>query len=358
VSIKNFTNFSSSPEAIARNAMPTEPKILAIQFKYFGDAVLMTPALRAIRESFPRSELHVLVPEPIAPLLQHLPWINRIWPMPRRRGRASLSLTWPVIRALRRERFDRSVDFASNDRSAIASILIGARRRLGWAERGGFWGRQLCYNQRVAPENKVQHESARRAHLLSAWNIKPSSLAAEIRADPALAAKANELLPPGKILCHIASSQPKKEWPLTHWAALHPMANAAGIELVFTTGVGAREESLLAGFKKLAPAAPVLEPVPNLALYLAVLARAKGFVSGDTGPLHFAAGLSVPTLALFGPSSPVQWAPVGAQHRFLTGSACTCGNVGICEGTKHCLAAILPELVFAEMVKLACQQRR
>ena len=327
-------------------------KILALQFKYFGDAVLMTPALRAIRETFPNGELHVLVPEQIAPLLQNLPWINRVWPMPRRRGRASLSQTWPGSRALRREHFDRSVDFAGNDRGAILSFLIGARQRLGWAERGGFWGRQYCYNQRVAPENKVQHESARLAHLLSAWNIKPPSLAAEIRADPALAAKASELLPTGKIICHIASSQSKKEWPLAHWAALHQMA-AAGIELIFTTGVGAREEALLKDFRRLAPTAPVLEPVPDLALYLAVLQRASAFVSGDTGPLHFAAGQGVPTLALFGPSSPAQWAPIGARHKFLTGSVCTCGNVGVCESAKHCLAAITPEQVFTEIAKLA-----
>jgi ADP-heptose:LPS heptosyltransferase len=333
--------------------MPTEPKILALQFKYFGDAVLMTPALRALREKFPRSELHVLVPEPIAPVLQHLPWINRVWPMPRRRGRASLSLTWPVIRALRREHFDRSVDFASNDRGAILSFLIGARQRLGWAERGGFLGRQFCYNQRVAPENLVRHESARLAHVLSAWDIAPSSLAAEIRADPALAVAAKELLPPRKILCHIASSQPKKEWPLTHWVTLHQMAAVVGVELIFSTGVGRREESLLKNFKQLAPAAPILEPVPDVALYLAVLQRTKAFVSGDTGPLHFAAGLGVPTLALFGPSSPAQWAPVGLQHRFLTGTACTCGNVGVCESPNPCLAAITPEKVFAELKKFA-----
>jgi ADP-heptose:LPS heptosyltransferase len=134
---------------------------------------------------------------------------------------------------------------------------------------------------------------------------------------------------------------------------LHKMAVGAGMELIFTTGIGTREEALLADFKKLAPAAPVLEPMPDLVLYLAMLARANVFVSGDTGPLHFAAGLGVPTLALFGPSSPAQWEPAGARHRFLTGSTCTCGNVGICESAKHCLAAIRPEQVFAEIKRLA-----
>jgi ADP-heptose:LPS heptosyltransferase len=245
------------------------------------------------------------------------------------------------------------VDFAGNDRGAILSFLIGARQRLGWAQRGGFLGRQFCYNQRVVPEAKIQHESARLAHLLSAWDIAPSSLAAEIRADPALAVTAEKMLPPGKIICHLASSQSKKEWPLPHWAAVHQMAVAAGIDLIFSTGIGAREEALLKDFKRLAPGAPVLEPVFDLALYLAVLRRAKAFVSGDTGPLHFAAGLGVPTLALFGPSSPGQWAPAGPLHCFLTGTSCTCGNVGVCESPNPCLAAITPEQVFAELKNLA-----
>jgi ADP-heptose:LPS heptosyltransferase len=325
-------------------------KILAIQFKYFGDAVLMTPSLRALREHFPRAEIHLLVPEEIAPIFQHLPWLNRVWLMPRRRGSASLRQTWPVIRALRRERFDRSVDFASNDRGAILSFLAGAPQRLGWAERGGFLGRRFCYNQRVAPETKMQHESVRLAHLLSAWEIAASSLEAEIRSDPALAASAEKLLPPGAILCHVASSQPKKEWPLRHWAEFHRLAAATGWRVNFTTAVGAREQNLMMELKKILPDAPVLPVIPELPLFLAVLNRAEMFISGDTGPLHFAAGLGVPTVSLFGPSFAAQWAPFGRRHQALTGSPCGCdGNSAVCHGPSHCLAAITPEQVLERL---------
>ena len=61
----------------------TRPKLLAILFKYLGDVVVATPALRALHEAFPQSELHVLVPEDAAPLIQNVGWIDRVWRFPR-----------------------------------------------------------------------------------------------------------------------------------------------------------------------------------------------------------------------------------------------------------------------------------
>ena len=329
--------------------MHPAPKILAIQFKYLGDAVLMTPALRAIREQFPESELHLLVPENMAPLFEHLPWLNRLWPMPRRRGRATFAQTWPVIRALRRECFDRSVDFAGNDRGAIASFLIGAKERLGWEQGGGFWGRRFCYTRRVLPETEALHESAHLARLLSGWNVPPPrSLEAEIHADPALADAAKKILPSeNAVVCHVASSQPKKEWPLEHWAKFHRLASGAGREVVFTTASGEREQSLMIELKKLAPGAVILPFIAELPMFLAVLKRAGVFISGDTGPLHFAAGLGVPTISLYGPSSPGRWAPIGPRHQTLAGASCSCsGHSAVCQGRIHCMTAISPEQVW------------
>jgi len=314
--------------------------------------VLLTPALRALRESLPQAEIHLLVPAEIAPLFQHLPWLTRVWAMPRRRGRASVRETWPLIRALRRERFDRSVDFAGNDRGAILSFLVGAGRRLGWAEHGGFVGRRFFYTDRVAPEASVTHESLRLARLLGGWRIPPPrSLEAEIRADAALDADAAKILPDERaVICHVASSQPKKEWPLAHWAELLRLASAAGHRLVFTTAKGERERSLMAELEALAPDVQILPLIPELPLFLAVLRRAALFVSGDTGPLHFAAGLGVPTISLFGPSRAVQWAPIGHKHHSLTGGACSCdGNSPACRAARHCLARITPQQVFEVM---------
>jgi heptosyltransferase-3 len=348
--------FDENQKLTGGTPVPLHPeKILALQFKYFGDAVLMTPALRALRGYFPNAELHLLAPEEIAPLFQHLPWLNRVWSMPRRRGRASLGETWPLLRALRREQFDRSVDFASNDRGALLSRFIGAKKRLGWDIGGGFLGRKFCYTDRVVPEKNPVHESALLARLLSGWQIPPpAALETEIRPDPALATAAREILPHDRaIICHVASSQPRKEWPLAHWAEFHRLATAAGRQVVFTTARGERESALMAELKKLAPAAQILPLIAELSLFLAVLARAGVFVSGDTGPLHFAAGLGVPTISLFGPTSPARWAPIGEKHRILTSGLCTCeDNTAICTAPRHCLSTISPAQVSAALEQI------
>ena len=169
--------------------MPTEKplKILVIQFRYLGDTVVLIPALRAIRERYPDCELHILVPGEVGPLLQHLPWLTRLWLMPRRRGRALFSKSWPVLRALRAERFDWSVDFGGVDRSAIMTFLVGARQRLGFLGPGGFLGRRFCYTHLVPLPPRDRHESRRLMHLLTALGIDESgSLETEIHTDPAL----------------------------------------------------------------------------------------------------------------------------------------------------------------------------
>lgn len=330
-------------------------KILALQFKYLGDAVLLTPALRALREHYPSAELHLILPAELAPVLRPLPWLDRVWAMPRRRGEANAGQTWPLIRALRRERFDRLVDFGTNDRGAITSFLTGARQRLGWADPGGFFGRKYLYHRRVMSPGGIVHESARLVHLLTGWGVPaPGSLAAELRADPALAAAAEAILPEREaIVFHLASSQPRKEWPVERWAELHAILRARGNLVVFTTAQGAREGALTERLKALVPEARVLPLIPDLSLFVAVLARARALVSGDTGPLHLAAGLGVSTVSLYGPTHPARWGPVGRQHRHLTGTACGCdGHAAECSAPRHCLAAITPGQVVAALDEL------
>ncbi len=315
----------------------------------------MTPALRALRQSFPESRLHVLVAEEAVPVLQHFRGVERVWGFPRRRGSAGLKESWPMIRALRRERFDRSVDLGGNDRGALVSLVCGARQRLGPLRQRGFLGRRFCYTQLVKPADG-EHEALANLRLLSPWGVMaPERPVLEIEASPALGPAAEKLLPGPALVCHVASSQPNREWPISHWAELFRLASGAGLELVFSTGLGPREQARLTDLKARVPAARTLPPLPDLALFMAVVKRAGLFISGDTGPLHLAAGLGVPTVALFGPSSPQRWAPLGEHHRFLQAAACSCGpGTARCVAPSPCMNAISPEAVL-KMIHRALQ---
>lgn len=330
-------------------------KILALKFKYLGDVAVMVPALRALRARFPEAELHALVAADAAPLLAHLPWLDRVWALPRKRGSAQFGRVWPLLRALRRERFDRSVDFVGNDRGAWLSFAVGARKRLGMTPSDkGFPGRRFLYHTAWPEPPHDRHESLRDIALLEAWDVPaPANAELEIAVDPALRPQAAALLSSGAVLCHLSTSQPKKEWPRERWRDLAALARERGLRLVFSAGVSEREQGDLARLRELAPGIETLPPVPELPLFLAVLERAAAFVGGDTGPLHFAAGLGVPTLALYGPTSVRQWAPLGRRHVVLTGGACACsGHAHVCTSPAPCIDQIAPERVVAGIERL------
>ena len=327
-------------------------KTLALKFKYLGDVAVMIPSLEALKNNDPEGELHVLVPAEAAPIVEHLPFVTKVWRLPRRRGKMNLRESFPLLRELRSQRFDRSVDFDGNDRGAIWSRVIGARQRLGLLSGRGFLGRSKCFHQTVKNSPAHWHQAERDFSVLAPWNVAPpSSFEPKIYPDPALAAEVRSL-PPGSIVCHLSTSQPKKEWPLSHWATLAELAAQEGRHLVFASGASPRERDLLEKLKTLAPDIATLETEPSLARYIVQLSQASLFISGDTGPLHFAAALGVPTIVLFGPGKADQWAPRGQQHICLRGVACTCSvHAAVCTAAAPCLAAITPEQVLEAIGK-------
>ena len=331
-------------------------KVLAIQFKYLGDAVILTPALKAMAMQIPNVELHVLVAAEIAPLLENLPWIHKVWAMPRQRGKAKLFHSLPFISALRRENFDQSVDFGGNDRGALLSFLSGANKRLGSIDRDEpTWLQRACYTQIVKHKNPSASYFDLHFALLQAWNIKrPIPTLLEIGVDEVEIDPRIRILSKKSILCHISTSQPKKDWPLSHWRDLFNLARQSGVRLVFSAGPNARERRLLEELKLLLPEAEILPEINNLRLFLAVIKRSKIFVCGDTGPLHFAEGLGVPILGIFGVGNSLrQVAPIYSEEKIIRADGCACDSLrnhtDTCQSSVSCMASIKPELVFSRL---------
>lgn len=335
-------------------------KILAIQFKFLGDVVVATPALRALKDSLGQAELHVLVAAEAVPLLQHVRWIDRVWGFPRKRGHLNFREMWPVVKELRAQRFDVSIDLAGNDRGALLSALIRAPRRIGALAPRGSPLRRACYTQLVEALDATRHESVRLWAVAAALGISfPDELHMHIAPDPALHAQATSYLKGVEVLCFINTSQPKREWPLSHWVEFHRLASARGVAIGYTGGHSARERGQLNELRQRIPDARILEPAEPLGALIAAFALLKGFISADTGPLMFAAALDVPTIGLFGPTSAQCWAPLGAAHAWLQGSPCPCsGHADACQASRPCIAAVTAQQLHAAFLRMVGEKQQ
>lgn len=333
--------------------MSTKYKILVIQFKYLGDAVFITPSLQAIHQQYPGAEIHVLVAKEVAPIFENLPFITKTWAFPRTRGKAKLVKSWPFVKELRKENFDLSIDFVGNDRGGILSLLVGAKSRFSSIEHKPTFLQKLAYTRTIQtnllPTTWVKRHLKMMVILMGTSETPAPKML--IVANPLLAPRAKQLLQEHPIICHLGTSQEKKEWPIGRWVEFYQLASEAGYKLAFSAGTNERERNLIASLKTAVLDAFVLPPVNDLALYLSVLNQAKVVVSGDTGPLHFAAGLGKKVIGLFAVHDGVEhYAPIYRKNEVIIGSACSCTgdlvHFPTCKSSTPCMSSISAQQVF------------
>lgn len=331
-------------------------KILAIQFKYLGDAVFITPAIQALYKQYPDAEIHILVAAEVAPIFNHFPCIKKVWALPRTRGKAKLTESLPFVRALRKERFDVSIDFVGNDRGGILSLLVGAKSRLSAIERKPTFLQKLAYTRTIQtsslPTTWVKRHLKMLSILMGTSEIPAPQML--IVANPLLAPQAKQLLLDHQTICHLGTSEEKKEWPIARWIEFFQLATRAGYKIAFSAGPNEREQNLIAELKKALPDAFELPPVNDLAMYLSVLNEAKIVISGDTGPLHFAAGLGKDVIGLFGVHDGVQhYAPIYKKNELIISKPCSCINeysqFTTCQSPSPCMNSISAEQVFERL---------
>jgi ADP-heptose:LPS heptosyltransferase len=283
-------------------------KVLLIQFRRIGDAVLVTPALDAVRAAWPEARVHLLTAPPVPGLFAGDSRIDVVWVRPG--GLRVLALA----RELRREGFDAVFDFQSLPLSAFL-----ARRTGGYTVGFDKRGRGLLYHRPVALAAHAGSDYAadHKLDLLRAARV-PAVLGPPRLVAPSAGEDAWAELPPGPRVALVpVSPRPHKRWSLGAFAAcarrLHETTNA-----VFLVAGGPGEAPVLAD------TAAALGTVPHrvrafdgLAPFAAALAGARLFLGNDNGPRHVAAALGVPTVAYFGPQNPTHWTPPGTDRHVV-----------------------------------------
>lgn len=281
--------------------VPDAPeKALLIQFRRIGDAVLVTPALDALRRAWPDTRLHFLTADPVPDLFAGDPRVDVLWIRPPRLSLPSLA------RDLRQERFGVVFDFQSLPLTATLARATGAWA-VGFAKRarGALYHRTV----RVQDHRGSGFAADHKLDLLRAAGL-PVELGPPRLPGPAPSAEAWAGLPEGpRVVLVPVSRRPHKRWEPEAFARtareLHRRTGA-----VFLLAGGPGEGDTLEGTAAMLGDAPrrvqVFDRLQNLA---GALGAAALFLGNDNGPRHVAMALGVPTLAYFGTQNPTHWTP-------------------------------------------------
>jgi heptosyltransferase-3 len=334
---------------------PVRPpqRILFLKLKHIGDVLLITPAIRALRQAWPGSAIAALVPRGTEDVLAGNPDLTAVLVQDREAGIGGI---WRLIRTLRLYGPDLVLELGQGAREAVLGFLSGARWRVGFSPKdSGGWRRMLLTHS--IPWNGQQHVVESNLDLVRALGIEARTSRPLLTVQPEARARMTAVLrtagmSPGTplVVVHPVSRWLFKAWPEVSCAeALAHLVKARGVAVAVTSGPGERE--VAAARRILARAAvPVIDLVgrTTLAELAAVLERAQLFIGVDSAPMHMAAALSVPVVALFGPSGEHNWRPWGEGHVVVSSPLLCrpCGADG-CLGTKQsdCLEAITAQAV-------------
>ncbi len=325
--------------------IPTH-SILIIRPGGIGDAVLLAPAIITLKTKFPRVHITILAEQRNAGVFPLIPGVDNMLCYDR---------LCEFIQALR-GRYDVVIDTEQWHRlSAVVSRLISAPIKIGFATNDR--GRMFTHH---VPYSHDDYEADSFANLLQPLGIGNEVVCRTARfltIPGAAAEKAALLLEPldGKpfVVIFLGASIPERRWGVERFGVVAATLADNGFKVVVVGGREDRAEGeIIEGAEGLN-----LAGMTTLAETAAVIARSSLVISGDSGVLHIAVGLDIPTVSLFGPGIAAKWAPRGERHivlnRQLSCSPCTrFGTTPQCPDNSRCMKELTADQVVEAAVRL------
>lgn len=344
---------------MVRDAVPLGEcaRALVVKLRHHGDVLLAAPVLALLKARAPRLEVDALVYDDTAPMLEGHPALSQLHFVGRSWRNAGfferLSRELRLLNELRLRRYDLIVHLSEHPRGAWLARLLRARYSVAPAmpRRGAFWRKSFTHFYPLVGGGR-RHQVELNLDALRRIGVQPSLGERKVQFVPGVNAERRvEALLPQQDFIHVhpASRWRFKCWPAEKNAELIDRLAADGHRVVLTS---APDET---GFIETILARTTSQPI-NLSGKLsikelgALTARAKLFVGVDSMPMHLAAAMGTPTVALFGPSGENEWGPWNVERRVVT-TTHTCRPCGYdgCGGGKlsECLAFLPVEPVHA-----------
>ncbi len=351
-----------------------QQSVLLLRLERVGDLLMTLDAIGAVRALRPHASIDLVVGGWNEPLARMIPGIDRVETLSvpwLARGAESLSAGATAARAWtwRARGYGLAINFEGDIRSNVLLGLSGAARRVGFSMAGG--GPMLTDAVPFDPAMHTRSSSLRlveRALGVSAGVLEGHRPAAGSRLTVPREARerASALLVAASAGCpivvlHAGGGREIKQWNLERFGEVASrLAHTFGATVVLS---GSDEDRPAVETVKthLAPGIRCLDLCGrvDLVTLAAVLERANVLVTGDTGPMHLAAALDVPVVAVFGPSNPRRWGPASERARVVRAQIpCSpCNRIRRpperCRGhVPDCLAAVRADDVYEAAARL------
>ena len=300
-------------------------RALIIKLRHHGDVLLTTPLISALHHYFPGIQVDELVYHETADMLRDNAQLNQLWTIDRRRNRQGLATRLhnerQLIAGLRSRRYDLLIHLTESWRGAMLARLLKPRRSIGFAypRRDNSLWRHSFTDLVTLPEQPC-HNVELQLSTLGALGITSDAAQFPLRMDITAAArdKVGQLLRQAGwqsepyVLIHPGSRWLFKCWEDERFAEVIDTLTERGYSVVLTAAPDQRELAMLTQIQdQLIAKGRVYSLAGQLSLAElgAAIAGAQLFIGVDSVPMHMAAALQTPSVALFGPSKVHEWSP-------------------------------------------------
>lgn len=346
-------------------------RVLVVKLRHHGDVLLTSPVFQILKNHAPHLEVDALVYLDTREMLTEHPAISDVFTIDRAWKQlgpfGQLAAEFNLLRRLQSRKYDLVVHLTEHPRGAWLTRLLRprwavAQRAVGINEgRNARWWKSSFTHTYPTPRATFRHTVESNLDALRRIGLQPLTPEKKLVLIPGAAAerKVDALMALHNITAkrfihiHPTSRWFFKTWPAERFAELILQLGRAGQRVVLTAAPTSDEREMIAAIKKLLKA-PVIDLTGDLSLkeLAALTARARAFVGVDSAPMHMAAAMQTPTVALFGPSGEAHWGPWAVLHRVVASKdarhTCRpCGNDG-CGGSK--VSECLTELPVAQVM--------
>jgi ADP-heptose:LPS heptosyltransferase len=265
-------------------------------------------------------------------------------------------------RKLRIEQYDYALDFHGILKSGFLAWSTRSKKRIGFTAPRAQEGSRWFMNQRVALPAERMNRVEENLALITAMGVsseyQDTAMQIPDEVEEEVEAHLYSMRDGGKALAavHVAVDRPEKQWPLNYFALLSDMLMADGrFEVLLTWGPG--QEGVVSEVVEKMRRKPLVAPeTPTLKDYAAMVRHADVYVGGDTGPMHIAASVGTPVVAIFGGTDPARHRPWRTPSTVLyQGPTPAPARVSLAEAEGY-LRQVSPEDVYDACVRLLFPQ--